>query len=71
MPPILVADQTNEHTLRITTIIEQLAVALPMIQGLAEQVNAMQQQQPGALGGGLHRLGGGISDGWGGRFGKS
>ena len=45
--PIPAVDQTHINSLRITTIIEQFAVALPTIQGLAEQVNALQYNQPG------------------------
>ena len=44
--PIPALDQIHENSLRITTIIEQLAVALPMLQGLTEQVNALQHIRP-------------------------
>ena len=39
--PIPAVEQTQGDSLRVTTIIEQLAVAPPMIQGLADQVNAL------------------------------
>ncbi|MEP4214432.1 MAG: hypothetical protein ABJL35_03645 [Parasphingorhabdus sp.] len=53
-------DQIHENSLRITTIIEQLVVALLMIQELAEQVNALRQNQPG-VGEGAHLSGRGGS----------
>ena len=71
--PIPVADQTHENPLGNTTIIEQLAVALPKIQGWAEQVSALQHHQPGVGVGAQQARGEGISGGggWGGRFVKS
>ena len=45
--PIPALRQIHENSLRIPTIIEQHVVALPVIQGLAEHVNASQHDQPG------------------------